>query len=171
MQDYFQFDGYEGDRFVFEVKAFRLNNASQQFFHPVITLFDADGEELARNTGFYSLDPLIDYTIQTDGTYYLGIRDLLYGNNPSSVYRLSMGTIPYNTYIFPPAGKIGTTVNAVLGGENLTEISATDSNGSLDIPIDLTADREPGLEGDTHALREFSLYLKSRAGDRRGRNE
>ena len=144
--DYFQFDGYEGDRFVFEVKAFRLNNASQQFFHPVITLFDADGEELARNTGFYSLDPLIDYTIQTDGTYYLGIRDLLYGNNPSSVYRLSMGTIPYNTYIFPPAGKIGTTVNAVLGGENLPEISATDSNGSLDIPIDLTADREPGLE-------------------------
>ena len=144
--DFFQFDGYEGDRFIFEVKAFRLNNASQQFFHPVITLFDADGEELARSTGFYVLDPLIDYTVPADGTYYLGIRDLLYGNNPSSVYRLSMGTIPYNTYIFPPAGKIGTVVNAVLGGENLPDISATDSSASHDIPVDLTANRKPGLE-------------------------
>lgn len=144
--DYFQFDGYEGERFVFEVKAFRLNNASQQFFHPVITLYNHDGEELARSTGFYVLDPLIDCTIPADGTYYLGIRDLLYGNNPSSVYRLSMGTIPYNTYLFPSAGRIGTIITAVLGGENLPEVSATDSSGSLDIPIDLTADRKPGLE-------------------------
>ena len=143
--DFFQFDGYAGDRFIFEVRAFRLNNASQQFFHPVITLFNSDGEELARNTGFYVLDPLIDYTIQTDGTYYIGIRDLLYGNNPSSVYRLSMGTIPYNTYIFPPAGKIGTTVNTVIGGENLPEISTTDSSASLDMPIDLTSHEKPGL--------------------------
>ena len=143
--DFFQFDGYAGERFIFEVRAFRLNNASQQFFHPVITLYDSDGEELARSTGFYVLDPLIDYTIQTDGTYYLGIRDLLYSHNPSSVYRLSMGTIPYNTYIFPPAGKIGTTVNAVIGGENLPEISATDSSASLDIPIDLTSHEKPGL--------------------------
>ena len=144
--DFFQFDGFEGDRFIFEVKAFRLNNASQQFFHPVISLFDAEGEELSRSTGFYVLDPLIDYTIQTDGTYFLSIRDLLYGNNPSSVYRLSMGTIPYNTYIFPPAGKIGTVINAVIGGENLAEISATDSSASLDIPIDLTGDRKPGFD-------------------------
>ena len=144
--DFFQFDGYEGERFIFDVKAFRLNNASQQFFHPVITLFDADGEELARSTGFYVLDPLIDYTIPADGTYYLGIRDLLYGNNPSSVYRLSMGTIPYNTYIFPPAGEVGTVVNAVLGGENLPDFSSTDSGASLDIPIDLTADQKPGIK-------------------------
>ena len=144
--DFFQFDGHEGDRFIFEVKAFRLNNASQRFFHPVISLFDAEGEELARSTGVYVLDPLIDYTIQTDGTYFLSIRDLLYGNNPSSVYRLSMGTIPYNTYIFPPAGKIGTMINAVIGGENLPEISATHSSASLDIPIDLTGDRKPGFD-------------------------
>ncbi|MDE0298331.1 MAG: cytochrome c [Candidatus Poribacteria bacterium] len=147
--DYFQFDGYEGDRFVFEVRAFRLNNASQQFFYPVITLYDSDGDELARNTGFYVLDPLIDYTLPADGTYYLGVRDLLFGNNPASVYRLSMGTIPYNTYVFPPAGTIGTTVNAVIGGENLPDVSATDPRASLDIPIDLTTDQEPGL-GEIH---------------------
>ena len=143
--DYFQFDGYEGDRFVFEVRAFRLNNASQQFFYPVITLYDSNGEELARNTGFYVLDPLIDYTLPADGTYYLGVRDLLFGNNPASVYRLSMGTIPYNTYLFPPAATIGTTVNAVIGGENLPDVSATDPHASLDIPIDLTAYQEPGI--------------------------
>ena len=37
-------------------------------------------------------------------------------------------------------------VNAVLGGENLPDISATDSSTSHDIPVDLTANRKPGLE-------------------------
>ena len=37
-------------------------------------------------------------------------------------------------------------INAVIGGENLAEISATDSSASLDIPIDLTGDRKPGFD-------------------------
>jgi len=143
--DYFQFNGYAGERFIFEVKAFRLNNASQQFFHPTIVLFDAEGEELVRSNGFYSLDPLIDYTLRNDGTYYLRIRDLLYRDNPASVYRLSMGAIPYNTYLFPPAGRLGTKIKGVVGGENLPEIARPDQKTSLNTTIDLQADQTPGL--------------------------
>ncbi|MCZ6678545.1 MAG: pre-peptidase C-terminal domain-containing protein [Candidatus Poribacteria bacterium] len=133
--DYFQFEANAGDRCVFNVKAYRLNNASQQFFNPTISLFDAGGEELARSNGFYNLDPLIDYPIQVDGTYYLRIRDLLYRGNPAAVYRLTMGVVPYNTYLFPAGGQIGTVIEGVIGGQNLPETSWT---------IDLTGEQTPG---------------------------
>ena len=136
-QDYYAFHASSGDRYVFNVKAYRLNNISQQFFQPTISLLDSQGVELARSNGFYSLDPLIDYKIQTDGTYYLRIRDLLYRGNPSSVYRLTMGVIPYNTYLFPAGGQIGRVIEGVIGGQNLPETSHT---------IDLTKDTALGLK-------------------------
>ena len=120
-EDYYVFEGVEGERCVFSVKAYRLNNVSQQFFNPTLSLFDATGTELARNNGFYSLDALIDYTLPADGTYLLRLRDLLYRGNPDAVYRLTCGVIPYNTYLFPPAGKIDEGIQAKIGGENLPE--------------------------------------------------
>ena len=120
-EDYYVFEGVEGERCVFSVKAYRLNNVSQQFFNPTLSLFDATGVELARSNGFYSLDPLIDYTLPADGTYLLRIRDLLHRGNPDAVYRLTCGALPYNTYLFPPAGKIEAVIQATLGGENLPE--------------------------------------------------
>ena len=120
-EDYYVFEGVKGERCVFSVKAYRLNNVSQQFFNPTLSLFDATGTELARNNGFYSLDALIDYTLPADGTYLLRLRDLLYRGNPDAVYRLTCGVIPYNTYLFPPAGKIDEVIQAKIGGENLPE--------------------------------------------------
>ena len=136
-EDYYAFRANAGDRCVFNVKAYRLNNTSQQFFQPTISLFDAKGTELARNNGFYSLDPLIDYTIETDGVYYLRLRDLLYRGNPASVYRLTMGVIAYNTYLFPPSGQIGTVIEGVVGGKNLPETSWT---------VDLTKEENPSVK-------------------------
>ncbi len=136
-EDYFKFEGYAGDRCIFNVKAYWLNSASQQFFNPTISLLDAQGKELARSNGFYSLDPLIDYELQADSTYYLRIRDLLYRGSPVAVYRLTIGVIPYNAYIFPTGGQIGTVVEGVVGGENLPETSWT---------IDLTRDTNPELK-------------------------
>ena len=77
-EDYYVFEGIKGQRCVFSVKAYRLNNISQQFFNPTISVFDAKGVELARSNGFYSLDPLIDITLPDDGPYLLRIRDLLH---------------------------------------------------------------------------------------------
>lgn len=118
-EDFFTFEGTKDDRCVFNVKAYRYNNISQQFFNPTISLFDDQGKELARSNGFYSLDPLIDFTLPEDGTYFLRIRDLLYRGNPDSVYRLTCGVVPYNTYIYPTGGTIGNTIKTTIGGENL----------------------------------------------------
>ena len=135
-EDYFTFKGTKGDRCVFNVKAYRYNNISQQFFNPTISLYDAQGKELARSNGFYSLDPLIDHTLPEDSTYFLRIRDLLYRGNPDSVYRLTIGVVPYNTYIFPTGGKIGSTIQTTIGGENLPE---------TEWKINLPSDQQPGV--------------------------
>ncbi len=136
-EDYYTFDGSKGDRCVFNVKAYRYNKISQQFFNPIISLFDAQGKELARSHGFYSLDPLIDYTIPEDGKYFLRIQDLLYRGNPDSVYRLMSGVVPYNTYIYPTGGEIGSKIQTKIGGENLKE---------TDWEVDLRNEQHPGIK-------------------------
>ncbi|RKU12379.1 hypothetical protein C6501_11130 [Candidatus Poribacteria bacterium] len=135
-EDFYTFKGTKGDRCVFNVKAYRYNNISQQFFNPTISLFDAEGKELARSNGFYSLDPLIDFTLPEDGTYFLRIRDLLYRGNPDSVYRLTSGVVPYNTYIFPTGGEIGSVIQTTIGGENLPK---------TEWEVKLPSDQQPGV--------------------------
>ena len=136
-EDFFTFQGVKGDRCVFNVKAYRYNNISQQFFNPTISLFDAQGKELARSNGFYSLDPLIDFTLPEDGAYFLRIRDLLYRGNPDSVYRLTSGVVPYNTYIYPTGGTIGNVIKTTIGGENLPK---------TEWEVKLPSDQQPGVK-------------------------
>ena len=158
-EDYYVFEGAKGQRCVFSVNAYRLNNISQQFFNPTLSLFDAKGVELARSNGFYSLDPLLDITLPADAFYVLRIRDLLHRGNPDSVYRLTGGVLPYNTYLFPAGGTLpngdrfskeeaerfygpptppeANIVQCVIGGENLPQ---------TEWQIGLTADEQPGLK-------------------------
>ena len=158
-EDYYVFEGTEGERCVFSVKAYRLNNVSQQFFNPTLSLFDENGVELARSNGFYSLDPLLDITLPANGPYVLRIRDLLHRGNPDSVYRLTGGVLPYNTYLFPAGGTLPdedrlleaeterlygpstraevNIVQCVIGGENLPE---------TEWQVELTDAEQPGLK-------------------------
>ena len=160
-EDYYVFEGAKGRRCVFSVSAYRLNNISQQFFNPTLSLFDAKGVELARSNGFYSLDPLLDITLPADAFYVLRIRDLLHRGNPDSVYRLTGGVLPYNTYLFPAGGTVpngdrevgaglvpdhfygpptppeANIVQCVIGGENLPQ---------TEWQVELTADEQPGLK-------------------------
>ena len=158
-EDYYVFEGAKGQRCVFSVNAYRLNNISQQFFNPTLSLFDAKGVELARSNGFYSLDPLLDITLPADAFYVLRIRDLLHRGNPDSVYRLTGGVLPYNTYLFPAGGTLpngerlskeeaerfygpptppeANIVQCVIGGENLPQ---------TEWQVELTADEQLGLK-------------------------
>ena len=158
-EDYYVFEGEKGQRCVFSVNAYRLNNISQQFFNPTLSLFDAKGVELARSNGFYSLDPLLDVTLPADAFYVLRIRDLLHRGNPDSVYRLTGGVLPYNTYLFPAGGTLpngnhlskeeaerffgpptppaANIVQCVIGGENLPQ---------TEWQVELAADEQPGLK-------------------------
>lgn len=134
--DCFAFQARQGERVVMDCSAFRLNPASQTNFFPVLYLFDAQGRELARNSGYHSLDPLLDWTAPADGRYVVQVRDMLYRGSPSSVYRLTIGSVPYDTYLFPAGGRRGETAEVALGGQNVAPEA---------VPVTLPAEAPPGI--------------------------
>lgn len=128
-QDCFAFTAKKGERLVFECSAYRLREANQDNFYPVLYLYDEKGAELAKNTGYFSIDPLIDWTAPADGKYVIAIRDMLYRGSPSSVYRLTIGSFPYGTFLYPAGGRRGQAIEATLRGENMAA-------STLRIPLD-----------------------------------
>ena len=114
---FLKFAAKAGQRIVFNLKGYRFNDATQLFFNPNLRLYDSTGKEIAENHGYYDLDPLIDWTCPSDGDYMLEVRDLLGRGNPSSVYRLAIGEIPYDTLLYPPAAKAGSRPTLLLTGK------------------------------------------------------
>jgi hypothetical protein len=115
---FYRFAAKSGQRMVFNLKAFRYNESSQMYFNPNLRLYDSGGSEIAENHGYYDLDPLIDWTPQTDGEYTLEVRDLLGRGNPGNVYRLTMGAVPYDTVLYPPAAQVGVKSEINVVGKN-----------------------------------------------------
>ena len=112
-RDFFTFDAKKGQRITFNLKGFRLNEQSQAFFNPALYLYDAKGNPLEKSSGGrFELDPVLDWTAPADGSYILLVRDLLYKGSPSSVYRLSVGSLPYDAVLTPAAGRPGQTLSA-----------------------------------------------------------
>ena len=123
-----KFDAKRGQRLVFNLKAYRYNDQTQQFFNPVLYLYDAAGKQIAENHGYYELDPLLDWTCPADGEYTLDAQDLIGRGNPGNVYRLTMGAIPYDTFFFPPGGQSGQPVKAQIIGKNIAANAAMTIN-------------------------------------------
>ncbi len=115
---FLKFSAKKGERLVFNLKAFRYNDTNQFIFSPDLRLYNAAGKQIVENHGYYEMDPLIDWVCPDDGSYCLEVRDLLGRPNPASVYRLTMGTLPYDAVINPPAGQVGTTISASIAGKD-----------------------------------------------------
>jgi hypothetical protein len=113
--DYFKFEARKGQRLIFEVIAAR--NGSK--LDSTLSLFAAQGREVAHDEDTNGLDSLIDYTVPADGTYVLSIRDLRYQGGGDFTYRIKAGEIPYVDVIYPLGGKRGQSVSLELMGRNL----------------------------------------------------
>jgi len=122
---YYRFEAKQGQRLVFDLKGYRYNDLTQLFFNPQLRLYDSSGKEIAENHGYYELDPLIDWKCPSDGPYTLEVRDLLGSGNPSSVYRMRMGVLPYDTVLYPPAAQMASPAALHVVGKN-TENMKTD---------------------------------------------
>ena len=121
---YFRFHAKSGERLVFNLKAFRYNFLTQLFFNPDLRIYDSAGNEVAENHGYYDLDPLIDWHCASEGSYTLEVRDLLGRGNPGNVYRLSIGQLPYDMAVYPPAVQAGASASLQVVGKD-TEGSDT----------------------------------------------
>jgi Bacterial pre-peptidase C-terminal domain len=83
--DVFRFEGKAGQHVLAEVLAARHGSALDS----VLTLYDADGRELASSDDAEgSTDSRLDVTLPRDGAYYLSLLDAHDQGGPAHVYRL-----------------------------------------------------------------------------------
>lgn len=159
--DCFSFPAKKGERLVFNCSAYRLSEATQAVFFPVLSLRDAAGKEVAKNNGYFGFDPLIDWTAPADGTYTIQVRDMLYRGSPASIYRLTIGNLPYRTYLFPAGGRRGSSAQVALEGENMapeTVAIGLPADGAVGLrQVDTPQGPLPFVVGDAPEVTEGSV--------------
>jgi len=120
----YRFEARAGQRLVLSTVARQLvpyiADAVPGWFQPVLTLYDADGKEVAYSDDFrFKPDPAIFYKVPKDGEYVFEIRDALYRGREDFVYRVTVGELPVLTSIFPLGSRVGEVGKIKTKGWNL----------------------------------------------------
>lgn len=138
--DCFRFRARRGQTLVFQADARALvpylADTVPGWFQAVLTLYDADGVEVAYNDDFrFDPDPVLIYNVPQDGDYILSIRDSIFRGREDFVYRISIGETPFIERIFPLGGTENSEVDVSLSGVNLpcTEMKLETGNNAPDI--------------------------------------
>jgi hypothetical protein len=111
--DFFKFKVKAGQTLTYEVFCARIQDKIhdlQKHADPMLTLFDAEGRELAANDDYYFADPLLTYTFAKAGDYVIQVRDSKYDGDPRWVYALHVTNKPYVAHLYPMAGNPGKEV-------------------------------------------------------------
>jgi hypothetical protein len=143
--DYFRFRAEAGQTFTFEVLCARIQDKIhdlQKHADPMLTLFDAEGRELAANDDFYFADPLLTHTFVKAGEYFIQVRDSKYDGDPRWVYALLVTDRPHATHLFPMAANPGQWLEVEpVGSLRLTRpkvaVQAPDRDGLQTVQLDL----------------------------------
>jgi hypothetical protein len=136
----YRFEARRGQRLVLTTLGRQLvpfiADAVPGWFQPVLTLYDADGKEVAYDDDYrFKPDPTIFYEVPRDGEYVFAIRDSLYRGREDFVYRITIGELPFITSIFPLGGRVGAPATPQFEGWNVQGAELTS----------LPADAAPGL--------------------------
>ena len=118
-----------------------LADAVPGWFQATLTLFNADGEELAYDDDYrFNPDPVLFYEIPKDGEYVLEIKDAIYRGREDFVYRIIVGEMPFITSIFPLGEELGGKTTVEMKGWNLPAkelvVDANDKEQGI-LPISL----------------------------------
>lgn len=97
--DFFRFEAKQGRRIILECLAERIDSR----LRAVLEIFDAGGQRLAVNRGYFGIDPLIDFHVPRDGIYFVKLSDLVYSGGAEHVYRLEIDTGPRVAFALPNA--------------------------------------------------------------------
>jgi hypothetical protein len=122
--DIYRFAAKAGQKLVIQADARKIlpfiADAVPGWNDTCLTLYDAGGKQLASVDDFrFKPDPVLFFDVPKDGEYLVEIRDIIYRGRADFVYRLSIGTLPYVTHIYPLGGRRNTTANVQLFGVNL----------------------------------------------------
>ncbi len=132
-RDNYRFAAKAGQAIVCDVQARSLlaylPDTVPGFLDACVTLFDPGGKRLLSVDRFrHQPDPVLVYTIPQDGEYTLEVSDVIYRGRGDFVYRMSLGTFPYLTHIFPLGGQRNTTSQVELYGVGLPA-------ATMDLPV------------------------------------
>jgi hypothetical protein len=136
----YRFEARRGQQLVMVTHARQLvpfiADAVPGWFQPVLTLYDAQGKEVAYADDYrFQPDPVMLYSVPKDGQYVLEVRDGLYRGREDFVYRISLGELPFITSVFPPGCPAKTPLSPELKGWNLKGAE----------PVRLPPGAEPGI--------------------------
>jgi hypothetical protein len=120
----YHFKAQEGQTLVVSTLARQLipyiADAVPGWFQAVLTLYDANGKEVAFNDDFrFKPDPVILYEVPETGEYVLSIHDALFRGREDFVYRITVGELPFLSGAFPLGGRAGSPVEIKTTGWNL----------------------------------------------------
>ncbi len=131
--DRYHFSARAGQQLVFSASARALipylADAVPGWFEAVLTIYDANGKELASAERFrFRPDPVLHFEVPRDGQYTVEIRDSIFRGREDFVYRLTCGQLPFVTGIFPLGGPAGQKTAVTVSGWNLGDTSLTRDN-------------------------------------------
>lgn len=84
-----------------------------------LALFDSAGHELLSDRDTVGRDALLDFKAPRDDSYSLRVYDFTFRGSAEFPYRLVASDTPHIDFIWPPAGKPGTTGKFTVYGRNL----------------------------------------------------
>jgi hypothetical protein len=117
--DYYRFTARQGQRVSVECSAERIDSR----LRGVLEIFDAAGRRLAVNRGYFGIDPLIDFGVPADGSYFVKLQDLTSSGSAEHYYRLEIDTGPRVAFTVPSVIERGKASRVAVYGWNLRQAS------------------------------------------------
>ncbi len=136
--DMFRFQAKAGQRIVAAILGHGMDaiqDLQKGYLDTSLELRDANGKVIAAAEDTVGLDPILSLTIPADGAYTLVVTSLQFLGSDHSVYRLTVGDVPYPTSVYPAGGRRGDTVPVEIDGFNLAAGTRTEFVIDRDGPI------------------------------------
>jgi hypothetical protein len=123
--DCFLFAAKKGERLVIALCAHGMDSTQRigafnlGYLDAGLELLDDSGKVLAAADDTLGLDPVLEHTFKDDGKFTVRVQSLGFKGSATSVYRLTIGDVPYPTHVFPPGGQRGKEITLEVGGLNM----------------------------------------------------
>lgn len=101
--DYFQFHAKEGEVITAEVNSRRLGSPLE----PVAEIYDSDGARISVQRVYVGSDPVLSFRSPRTGVYCLMMGHLGFHGGPQFVYRVTVSTKPFVSFVFPAGSQAG----------------------------------------------------------------
>ncbi|MEQ8785055.1 MAG: pre-peptidase C-terminal domain-containing protein [Pirellulaceae bacterium] len=109
--DFYKFTASAGQRIIAMAYARRIDSP----LDCVLTVYDAQGRQIAGSRDTLEQDSLVDFRAASTGDYFLKVHDSAFLGSGEHVYRIHLGVLPVVDFVFPPAAVSGNQAFTVYG--------------------------------------------------------